>query len=413
MAVKEVVSRYRWAILGLAFTTQWSNALIAQAVAPLAPLFQPELGLTKAQVGLFSSFAFIGAWAVVLLTGPLTDRVGTRFMTSLGQLVGGLAMAGMSLVGSFFQASLVMLGGGVGRGMVAPGTTKAIMDWFPRGERATAMGLVQAGVPVAGIATASTLPALGLALGWRTALALMGVLIVAGGIACAVLYRDAGRGGPRTERRVGAWAGLAEIIRNRRVWTLSLMAVLFSIVHVSLATYVALYFNEVVLVPLVPDEAARIVAAGGYLALCQLGGASGRIYWGVVSDRLFHGRRRPVVAMMGALSTLCSVAMANLALGHPTWLLAAFVYVYGVVGIGWAGLYQAMLGETVGRRFAGTGVGVTMTLSQFGNVGGPVLFGFLVDLTGSYGAGWLYLGCAAAAGALLAAATSKEEKYSG
>ncbi|MHB0869450.1 MAG: MFS transporter, partial [Chloroflexota bacterium] len=204
----EIASRFRWTILGLAFVSQLTTTLAAQVVPPLAPLFQAELGLSKVEIGVFSSAAFAGSWGVLLVAGYLTERFGVRRMMSVGQTVAGAVMMTMALVGSFLQAVAVMFVVGLCRGMVHPGASKAIMDWFPARERATAMGVKQTGYPVAGILMAATLPALALALGWRYAIALMGFLIMAGGIGTAILYRDPASEGPSVKSRVSMRDGV-------------------------------------------------------------------------------------------------------------------------------------------------------------------------------------------------------------
>ena len=411
MAISDSVSRYRWVVLGLAFTGQMNNALASLAVAPLAPLFQPELGLTKAEVGFFSSAAYAGAWGILLVAGSMTDRVGVRTMMSAGQVATGLLMLAMGSVVSFAQAAAVMFAAGMGRGAVAPGVTKAILDWFPPKGRATAMGLKQAGVPVAGVLTASTLPAIGLVLGWRTAIALVGLLIVAGGALTASLYREAPNLPHTVARGYSPRSGLGEVLRNRALWVLSAVAVLFVTTQLALISYLALYLNDVVLPAAVPDEAARIVAAGGYLALCQTGGVFGRIFWSVVSDRLFQGRRLVVLSIIGSLAAVISVVVGYLAPGCPLWVLAAIVFAYGATAVGWNGLYQALIVETAGRRNAGTGVGLSMTLSQFGTVGGPLLFGFVVDTSGTYQTAWLLLACLSATGTLVSVLGARRETH--
>lgn len=410
MVVMESPARYRWVALGLAFVGNFSNGLAGQAVAPLAPLFQPELGLSKAEVGFFASAAYVGSWGVLLAGGSLTDRIGVRVVVALGQILGGIAMLSMATVGSFLQAVAVMVAVGLGKGVVAPGVTKAIVDWFPPTSRATVMGLKQTAVPAAGVVTGLTLPALALALGWRGAIAITGVLIFVGGIVTLVLYRDARPPGRRAGGTVGMRAGLGAMVRNRHIWTLGAIATLFSTTQLALLAHLPLYLKEVALVPLLPDEGSRVVAAGGYLALAQTGGVFARIMWGLVSDRLFHGRRLLVLSMVGALSAIMAPVVGYLGQGQPLWLWAIVALLCGASIVGWNGLYQALIAETAGRRLAATGVAFSMTMSEAGLVGGPPLFGFIVDLTGSYPTAWLFLGCLSALASLMAAASARQEK---
>lgn len=402
-------ARYRWVALLVAFLSQFANALASQGIAPLAPLFQPELGLTNAQVGFFSSAAYAGAWGVLLVAGTLTDRHGVRRMLSIGQLLIGGFMLSMAAVGSYVQAIAVMFGAGVGRGVTSPGISKAIMDWFPSRSRATAMGVKQTGVPAAGILAASTLPAIALVFGWRSAVAMVGVFVVVAALVTSLLYRDYRQADVPAQGKSGMRAGLRQVIRIKQIWLMSAVSVLYVTVQLGLTTYLALYFKEVILVSQVPDASTRVVAAGGFLALCQGGGVFGRVFWGLVSDRLFHGRRMVVMAIIGGLSACCSLFVARLDPGIPLWLLSGTVFFFGATAIGWNGLYQAVMAESAGRRYAATGVGFGMTLAQAGTVGGPPLFGFVVDVTGSFQTAWTMLGGLSVAGTAIALYCARQE----
>ena len=408
-AVTEAAAQYRWAILALAFTSQFTATLAAQSVPPLAPIFQSELGLSKLEIGLFSSAVFVGSWMVLLWAGYLTERFGVRKMMTLGQVVAGCVMLTMAVVGSFLQAVLVMLVVGLCRGLVHPGASKAVMDWFPARERATAMGVKQSGYPVAGIILGATLPALALALGWRYAVALVGLLIMSGGIVTLAVYRDPNAEVTAARRETRMREGLEQLLRNRRLWALSVTALMLVSAQLGLVAYLALYFSDVVLVPLFPDTDARIIAAGGFLALLQAGGITGRVGWGLVSDRFLLQHRLPLMAGIGALSGLMALTMALISPGAPFWLLVAVVFVYGGSALGWNGLYQALIVETAGQRHAAMAVGLCMTMTQMGTISGPPLFGLIVDLSGTYQIAWLCLAGLSLGGALLGMYFSQSE----
>jgi MFS transporter, ACS family, hexuronate transporter len=408
-SVLETVSRYRWMILALAFVSQLTSTLAGQVIPPLAPVFQAELGLSKVEIGLFSSAAFMGSWGVLLVAGYLTERFGVRASMSLGQIVAGGVMLGMAVVGTFVQALAVMFVVGLTRAVVLPGASKAVMDWFPARERATAMGIKQTGYPAAGIIMAATLPALALAIGWRYAIALVGFVIIAGGVVTLIMYKDPAEDGSAVRRQPSMRAGLRQLVRIPSLWVVASVATLLVTAQLALIAYLALYFSDVVLLPIFPEEGARIVAAGGFLALLQVGGVVGRVFWGVVSDRVFPGQRMAVIAAIGALAGLMALVMGYLSLGLPIWLLAAFVFIYGVTAVGWNGLYHALVVETAGRTQSAMAVGFCMTLSQVGTVAGPPLFGFIVDQAGSYQPAWLCLSLLSLGGALVAGIYSRGE----
>lgn len=410
MAALRSVSRYHWLVLALAYGGEFSNSLASQAIAPLAPLFQLELGLSKAEVGFFSSATLAGAWGMLFITGSLTDRFGVRRILSIGEIVVGLLMLSMSMVGSFLQAAAVMFTAGLGRSATGTAPTKAVSEWFPPRNRGTIMGIKQTAMPAAGIVTASTLPAIGLVWGWRSAVALTGFLIVLAGIATAGLYRAPADGGRAPQPGSSVRKSMSEVIGNGYLWRLSIMNLLTVTVQFALTTYLVLYFDEVVLVPWVPDKGSRIVAAGGYLALCQVGGVFGRLFWGVVSDRVFDGQRVVVLAVGGFLLIPLCVATAYLS-SYPLWLVTAIVFALGSTVIGMGSVYQTLVTETVGRKYAATAVGFSMTVSQVGKVVGPPMFGFVVDLAGSYQLAWNLLSVLSVGGALMAVWNIKGEKH--
>jgi len=399
---EESASRYRWVILGLAVLSQASAAMAGQVIGPLAPLFQSELGMSKTEVGLFASATFAGAWSVMLVAGSVTDRFDIRRMLAVGQAVTGSLLLGMAAVGSAVEAAVVMFAAGMGRGTVFPGCSKAIMEWFPSSTRATAMGVKQTGAPLAGILAAATMPGLGLAFGWRTAIAIAGLFVIAGGAVTALLYRNPGQ--PAGARPAGAnmRSGLKEILRSRSLWTLGCIALLYIMVQQSLLVYLALYLNDVVLAPSIPDEPTRILAAGGYLALCQFGGVFGRVFWGMVADRAFRRRRIAVLAIVGAMAAGLSVAIGLLASCQSQWLLVVVLIAAGVSVVGWNGVYHTVLTETAGQKYAGTAVGFGLTLVEAGTTMGPPIFGLILDLSGSYQVGWYFLAFLSAVGSLIA-----------
>lgn len=409
MSLTQQISRYRWVILGLAFAAQFSNSIAFQAVAPLAPLFQPELSLTKAEVGLFSSILFAGQWCLLLASGALADRFGVRNMMAVGQLSIGISLLAMAWVTTYPQALAVMFAAGIGSSAILPSVTKAIMEWFSAGVRGTVMGLKQAAVPVGGVLTAAVLPTVGLALGWRYAIASVGVFGIAGGIASFILYRDRTR--LRQDRAAPAvWEGLRAVLRNGPLWQLSLVSVLFVAVQLALTSYLALFLEETVLVAAFPDQTSRVIAAGGYLAVCQFGGAIGRVMWGVVSDRVFRGQRMIVLVATGIITAVCAGATSMLAPDSPLWMLTVLVFIFGLSAVGWNGLYHVAMAETAGPKYAATGVGLSMTMNQIGTFLGPPIFGLIVDSTGSYSVAWQVMAVLGAVGTLMAVLNSRTER---
>ncbi len=132
-----------------------------------------------------------------------------------------------------------------------------------------------------------------------------------------------------------------------------------------------------------------VVGAGRLLALAQAGGTGGRLWWGIVSDWLFGGRRRPgliITALVGAaMYAIFAGGLVSPRLAIPLAVAA------GVGAFGWVGLYFALVAEIGGVRYAGSLTGVAVAFAWSGVLVGPPIFGLILDATGSYTLPWLVL----------------------
>jgi MFS family permease len=203
----------------------------------------------------------------------------------------------------------------------------------------------------------------------------------------AVFYREPG---PREHR--AAPFRLRELLRSRP-W---LFATGFAWVFMGALGCVVAYTTAA----LHQDAGMGAVRAGLMLALLQVGGAAGRIGWGVLSDRL--GGRGPVMALAGFLATLaCLGAAAGFRPGTPGWFLAPLVFLLGAAALGWNGLYVTLSAEVGSQRGAATAVGAGTTITFTGLFVAPPIFGAIADRTGAYRWSWVALAAFCAVGTVL------------
>jgi MFS family permease len=166
-----------------------------------------------------------------------------------------------------------------------------------------------------------------------------------------------------------------------------------SIAQSSVLAYFALFAREAL--------GFTVVGAGGLLALTQVGGTLGRLGWGLLSDRLFGGRRRPGLIINGGLGAAMSLVFAS-GTPLPGPLAAGVAVLAGIGAFGWVGLYLALAAEVGGPRYAGLLTGVAVAAAWSGVLVGPPVFGFLLEATGSYRWPWLLLaGCGTGAAVAL------------
>jgi len=381
----------RWAILGLVTLAHGLGALTALAAVPLAPFLLEELALSRAQAGLFLPAVYLGGVLMALPAGWVTDRLGVRLTLGAGQLLIG-AMVVLAATSHGLPALLALLVlGGFGFSVLNPATGKAVVDWFPPRERGVAMGIKQTGLTLGGLAAALALPPIAVLWSWRHALAVAGGLSLASAALVSILYRPSPSEATTRVAQAPQLAELGAYLRRTPILVVFGCGLALSIAQSSLVAYLVLYAKE--------TFAVSAVTAARFLALAQLGGTTGRVLWGVISDRSFGGRRRPGVV---ASAVIGAAAYAALALGSalPVWVMAVVAFVAGAGALGWVGLYFALVAEIGGSRHAGILTGAATACSWSGTIVGPLIFAGLLGATGGYALPWLALTVIAAAVAL-------------
>jgi len=381
--------RYRWVILGVLWITYIVVFLHRLSVGPLAPFFKDDLGITSTQVGLVMSAASVGYMLSIFPIGWVVDRIGARWPIVAGELIAGTCMILLFFSPSYAWLLTLMFVTGLGCGFLLPSTTQGVVAWFPLRERATAMGLKQTAVNIGGIISASTLPALSLAVGWRYCFLLLGIMAIAIGTAGYILYReppmDSSR--PMSSEAAAAAVPLVEILKTREIWLLACCGLCLAWVEMTVIAHIVLYLTEVLLF--------GVVAAGGLLAMTEAAGAIARPISGFLSDRVFGGNRKQVFMLMaGMASAMCFVV--GLFGANLSWVLYPCLFIFGMGGIGFGGIYLTLMSEFGGRRGAGKAVGLSGIVTMVGAALGPTFFGYIVDTFKSYQLAWLSLGFVAA-----------------
>jgi MFS transporter, ACS family, hexuronate transporter len=369
-------------IIVLILTAQTVANVGPLGIPALASLIRADLGLTLAQAGSFLSAYYIGPSLVSLPAGTLADRWGVKRMLVLGQVVIALGLLAASAASSYAAFTLLLVAAGFGYGMLNPTSTKAVMGWSPPARRATLVGLKQVGLPLGGMLGAALLPALALWLGWRTALVVSAALVAAGAVASLLVYRDP-PDAPLPPAAPGARGAIVSVLTSRDLWLLSIATGVFAAMQTVWMSYLVLYLQGAV--------GLTLIAASRLLALAQLGGMTGRVLFGMLSDRLFGGSRRLPLVLAGAGSTACSLAIAWTGAGASTVGLSALAFIFGVVGIGWNGVQHTWMAELAGPRAAGTAVGLGLAVSSAGVTIGPLVFGYVVQTAGGYRGPWIAL----------------------
>lgn len=301
-------------------------------------------------------------------------------MLILSGILGALAALLVSVSGGFWSLVLSCLGLGLGNGIQNPAGSAAVMRWFPQHQRGLAMGIRQTGVPIGGMLAAGVAPILALYYGWRSAYLVGGLLSFVGAVLIVVAYFDPPRkplAGPVAMR------SLRDLTRDARLLRLALIFNCQVFVQMAATTYFVLFLHEAL--------GVSVVTAGALFVVVNIAAMVARVGWGLVSDRRFQGKRRPVLIGIVVL-TVCSTLGAAILPSHtPLWLVALLSILFGISAFSWTGILGTLVVETVGAESAGSAISLVQVLATPATLLASPLFGLLADVSGAYRLSWLVL----------------------
>lgn len=381
--------------------------LLTHSLSAMSPLVIADLELTEAQFGLLATTTFFVAAVTAVRTGRWADRLAAR--TLLVVMFGGAALAMLLTAAAPGYAVLLaaMVLSGLGQVMANPATNRLIRLHVPAGRRASWLGIKQAGVQASQLVAGLTFPALGLLLGWRTA-----VLVAVGAVLLLLVHgwwtvpdnhpgtpvarpsRTTSPSGTTTPFRSRAAGAAARPPMPGAVRAYAAAAALTGLGAQAANVYLPLYAHR--------ELGLDVVAAGATVSVSALVGIASRVLWARVMDR--PGADGFVLLAGMALGAAASAVLLILAPLHPglAWAVwpAAVLHGGAALAVSVVVMSAAMRAVPADRVGASTGV-VTMGLYA-GFCAGPLVLGGLLQLTGSFAVGWgvvlvCYLACAALA----------------
>ena len=172
------VGKYRWSICFILFLAATINYVDRQIIGVLKPDLSRLYGWTEKDYGNIV-FWFQVAYAIGMISmGWVIDKIGTKRGFALAATVWGLAATAHVLASSALGFKMARFGLGLGEAGMFPAAVKVIAQWFPKRERAFAMGLFNSGTNVGAIVTPLMLPAIVPVLGMGAAFVFSGILAI-------------------------------------------------------------------------------------------------------------------------------------------------------------------------------------------------------------------------------------------
>ena len=187
---------YRWTVVALLFAATTINYVDRQVLGILAPTLQGELRWTESQYGAIVSWFSLAYGVGMVFMGLAMDRLGSRTGFAGAIVVWSVAAMSHALArtaGAFGAARALL---GLGESANFPGAVKTVALWFPKRERAFAVGVFNAGSNVGALLAPILVPWIALRWGWQASFIATGALGFVWLTVWLAIYHDPG-GHPR------------------------------------------------------------------------------------------------------------------------------------------------------------------------------------------------------------------------
>ncbi len=378
------MDRKWWLVIAGCITHAVSTGFSYFGMSAFFPSIEREFGWSRTAISGAFSLARIESGILGPVEGYLTDRIGARPIMFIGITICSAGFLALSLVNSLPMLYVVIVLGivlGSSLGYYLP--ISVLVARVFRERRSLAFGIFRMGPGLSG----PLVPLVGWMIGmwgWRTAAVISGFILLTVGFPLAyaisriseteelaALHQSASeaRAQSLAQRALDPEFTLRETLRTSAFWTLSTAMALRHMVTEGVSVHFVI---------LLVDRGWTTEAASGLLGLSALIGVPTRIGMGWLGD--LADKRRLTMGLLVALS----VSVFLMGYTDHAWIFTTFMIVYSLAYGGLASLQEPIRADYFGTRAFATIQGMSRAVTTVGTFMGPILAGFLYDVTKSY-----------------------------
>jgi CP family cyanate transporter-like MFS transporter len=369
---------YRWVILALLWLLYAAFGIISRSIFPLVTPVLTDLNLSYSQMGLI-----LGSWQLTyifaaLVAGAILDRWGVRKSIFAGAIVIGISAALRYYAVGFITMLTAVALFGLGGPMISVGGPKTISLWFRGRSRGTAMGVYTTGSWAGGLMALALTNSLLMPLvdhSWRLAFVVYGITAFGVALQWFLLAREDGFA--EHQKRISIIEVFGQLIKIRNVRILLVMGLLsFAIIH-GFSSW---------LPRILEDNGLSATKAGWAAALAIATGIPSILIIPSVVPQRLRGRIIAFFAVLTAVNLILVMKMSGMAL----YIVLA---VLGFVNAPFMALLLLVLMDSPGveTQHMGSAGGMFFCVAEIGGFTGPLIMGILVDATGTFMAGAMFL----------------------
>jgi ACS family hexuronate transporter-like MFS transporter len=183
------MGRVRWLVCALLFAVVALNYTDRQVLSVLKPTLQQAYGWSETSYGWMAVSFQIAYGLGYVAFGRVVDRFGAKVGGTIAVTIWTIAHTAHAFVTSTAGFTLVRIPMGLGESGLFPCTLAAAAEWFPKRERAFAIGIFNAGSNVGAIIAPFIVPIITILWGWQMAFILTGILTFAWLAVWLIWYR--------------------------------------------------------------------------------------------------------------------------------------------------------------------------------------------------------------------------------
>ena len=373
-------TRWLWLAV-IAMLVQQSFSYMSTLVLPVAaPAVSEATGLGISLVGIYTAIMYVASTLSAGSSGTFIRRYGALRVSQAALVLMGLGLV-FSWPGWAFLFAATALVIGAGSAVSTPASSDILGRYCPPRRAPLIFSIKQTGVPVGGMLAGLLVPAFTIALGWEGAFLACGAMCLVLAFVLQPLRAEFDQYRSPTHR-ISMWAvvhAVRAVLGHRRLRELAL----FSVSWVGLQAIYGAF-----LVAFLVDGLGYSSAKAGWVFAAGNAAAIGaRILWGWIASRFVNARI--LLGWLALVMAASSAVTASFGPGWPVVAIAAVAVVYAGTAISWHGVLLAEIARLSPVDRIGAMTGGVLLFTSTGIMVYPLIYGAILEATGSYAPGFV------------------------
>jgi len=168
-------TKFRWTVLALIFLTYMIAGAYRANIGVVIPFIKKDFALTNTDIGAMATFFYIGYAAIQVPIGYIYSKVGTRKILAFSMVLTSLATFLIGFTSTGFQLKGARLLLGLAEGPVNIGIVGTINRWFPPREKGLATGVFMSSIKFAPAVVPPLCAYIVMQFGWREIFYIFGI----------------------------------------------------------------------------------------------------------------------------------------------------------------------------------------------------------------------------------------------